>query len=472
MKKYDYDVVVLGAGAAGLSTSNIAVTAGLRVALIEQDKMGGDCLNTGCVPSKALLHMAKKNHMLQNISPKPIDFDTVRQHVYKAIDTIAPHDSVERYEKLGVKVFQGYGVITDSHSITIDDKDTITSKYIVVATGAEPFVPPIKGLADVPYDTSDTIWQLKFLPDSMVFVGSGPIACELAQAFSRLGVKVTIITIDNGILANETPDVAKLMTEIFEKEGITIITNSAIDNVVHDGNEHTLTVKNIKGDNTPEQTLKTNHIMIATGRRAYTRDIGLEDIGVALNPNGTMKVNANLQSNISHIYGVGDVVGPYQFTHMAGHQAWYGALNIMVGRFKKFKVPYKAIPKITYTEPEVASVGDTAPAPEICTMVHYDLPALDRAIADGVSNGFVKIWVKKGSDKILGATIVAPRAGEMLAEITLAIQNDLGLNKIISTIHPYPSYSEAVKHAAVQWKKDTTAPWIMQCIRKFSKLLV
>ena len=408
--------------------------------------------------------MAKK----RGIESKIANYDHVRTHIQNAIDTIAPHDSIERYEGLGVTVFQGHATLTSKHSIQIDNKTTITSKYITIATGATPFIPPIKGLNDIPYDTAETIWDMKKLPKSMIIVGSGPIGCELGQAYGRLGVNVTIITQDSRILANEDCDVSETMTHIFQQENITVICNATLQHCTHQNGDYTVTIN--RGDTV--QSVHGERLIIATGRRADTTQLGLENVGVTLNKNGTIWVNNHMQTSIPNIYAVGDVASPHQFTHMAGHTAWYATLNIMVGRFKKFKVPYKAIPKITYTDPEVASVGNTSPNAQECTIIYYDLSTLDRAVADGVKNGFVKIWVKKNSDTIVGASVVAPRAGEMLAEITLAMQNDLGLNKIISTIHPYPSYSEAIKLAAIQWKKQNTAPWIMRWVKKLSKHLI
>ena len=457
MAKFDNNIIVLGAGSGGLIAALIGSTLKAKVTLIERHKMGGDCLNTGCVPSKALISSAKAAHHMRNaahygirsVEPE-VDFPAVMQRIRGAIATIAPKDSVERYSELGVNCVIGDGKIIDAHHVQVGDQ-VISGRSIIVATGGSPLVPPIPGLADVQPLTSDNIWDLEALPGRLLVMGGGPIGCELAQSFARLGSDVTIVDMADRLMPREDADVSAHVEKVFAAEGITIRTSAKAISVAPGA----LTIESMT-DNT-EELLPFDRILVAVGRRAHTRDMGLEDIGVTLARNGTIETDAYLRSSVPNVFACGDVAGPYQFTHMASHQAGYATLNALFGKIWKSAVNYSVVPWCTYIEPEVAKVGlsesEAAEQGIAVEVTRYGLDDLDRAIAEGNADGWVKVLTKPGSDKILGASIVGPHAGEMITEFVSAMTHGLGLKKIMGTVHIYPTFSEGNKLAAGAWRR-------------------
>lgn len=457
-KSFDYNMVAIGAGSAGLVTSYIGAAVKAKVALIEKGKMGGDCLNTGCVPSKAIIKSAKVVHMqkrarefgLSNIKVD-FEFSSVMERIQRVIRDIEPHDSVKRYQSLGVDCIQGEAKLISPWEIQVSGR-TITSKNIVIATGAGPFIPKIPGIEEANFVTSENLWQIRELPKKFVVMGGGPIGSEMAQAFSRLGSEVTIIEAGERILSKEDPQVSSIMADVFSQEGIKILTSHKIKSFSVSG-EKKLVICEHDGQ---EVRIEYDLVLIGVGRKAHTKGLGLEELGVKLTEKGTIDVNEYLQSSFPNIYACGDVAGPYQLTHMAAHQAWYCAVN---GLFpKKFKVDYSAVPWCTYTDPEVATVGETeesAKQKELeFEVTEYDLSDLDRAIAEDEKKGVVRVITQKGKDRILGVTVVGAQASSMILEFVSAMKNKKGLNSILGTIHVYPSFGEANKYAAGNWKKD------------------
>ncbi|MEQ1790294.1 MAG: FAD-dependent oxidoreductase [Rickettsiales bacterium] len=469
MSKYDYNIIVIGGGSAGLVSSYIAAAVKAKVALIEKHKMGGDCLNTGCVPSKALLRSAKmlsyakraKEFGFQKTTVE-FDFAEVMQRVQNIIKTIAPHDSRERYASLGVECIEGEAKITSPHSVEVGGK-TLTARSIIVATGARPLVPPIAGLDKVDYLTSDNVWNLRELPKKLVVLGGGPIGAEMAQAFARLGSEVTIVEMAPQILIREDEEVIKLVTKQFTEEGITVLTSHKAK--AFEGN--TL-ICEYEGK---DVSIPFDKIIVALGRKANVTGFGLEELGVTISKQGTIEANPFLQTNIPSIYVCGDVTGPYQFTHTAAHQAWYASVNALFSPFKKFKTDYSVIPWATFTDPEVARVGlneKDAIAQKIpYEVTTYGIDDLDRAIADSEAHGFVKVLTVPRKDKILGVTIVGTHAGDLIAEYILAMKHGIGLNKILGTIHIYPTLAEANKYVAGTWKKAHAPAFTLKLLEKF-----
>ena len=452
--KYDNNLVVIGAGSAGLIAALVAATTRARVTLVESGDMGGDCLNTGCVPSKTLIASAKAAHLLRHGSryglknvAGEVDFERVMERVRSAIATIAPKDSAERYEGLGVRCVAGHATITDGHTVAVGDT-TLRTRRIVVASGAEPFVPPIPGIEDVDVLTSENLWQLDQLPARLAVLGGGPIGCELAQAFARLGSHVTLIDMEDRLLPREDPDAAAVLAKVLTDEGVEVLTGHRATRI--DPDAITLDTATQAG-----KRVAFDRVLVAVGRRARSTGFGLEDVGVTTNRDGTLVVNAALRTTAPTIYACGDVIGPYQFTHMASHQAWYAAVNALISPFYRFSCDYSCVPWATYTDPEVARVGLSADQAEAQGIDHqvttHPMDDVDRAIADGRTEGFVRI-VSNG-DRVLGATIVAPNAGEMIGEFVTAMRSGLGLKKILGTIHVYPTYLEANKLAAGAWRK-------------------
>ncbi len=472
---FDYNLVVIGAGSAGLVTAYIAAAVKAGVALVEKDKMGGDCLNTGCVPSKALLRSAKmlsyaKRAKEFGFEHTRVDFQfkTVMERVEKIIKKIAPHDSVERYTQLGVDCIQGEAHILSPYEIQVNGK-VITTRSIVVATGARPRVPAIPGLDQVPYFTSDTVWSLRQLPQRLVVLGGGPIGCELSQAFARLGAQVTMVGRADRIMGREDEDVSDFIKETFTQEGIRVLTGHTTKEIRVDNDEKELICS--RNSDGQEVAVRFDTLLIAVGRVANTQGFGLEKLGVALNPNGTIKTNKWLQTTIPNIYAAGDVAGPYQFTHVASHQAWYASVNALFGFFKKFTADYKVIPWCTFTDPEVARVGmnetDCLAADIPYEVTLYGIDDLDRAIADSEARGFVKVLTVPQKDKILGATIVGAHAGDLIHEFILAMKYNIGLNKILGTIHIYPTLAESGRFAAGAWKKARVPKTALRIVRRF-----
>ncbi|SHJ44732.1 Pyruvate/2-oxoglutarate dehydrogenase complex, dihydrolipoamide dehydrogenase (E3) component [Malonomonas rubra DSM 5091] len=472
-QKFDYNLVVLGAGSAGLVSSYIAAAVKAKVALIEKHKMGGDCLNTGCVPSKALIRSAKmlsyaKRAKEFGFEKAEVEFDFARvmERVQQVVEKVEPHDSVERYTGLGVEVIAGEAKITSPWTVEVNGQ-VLTSRSIIIATGARPFVPPIKGLDQVEYLTSDNLWGLRELPEKLVVLGGGPIGSELTQAFARLGSQVTQVEMLPRILSREDPEVSAFVQEKFVSEGITVLTGHAAKEVqVAEGRQ--VLVCEHRGETVE---IEFSHLLVAVGRKANVTGFGLEELGVELNKNGTVAVDLLLATNYPNIYCAGDVAGPYQFTHTASHQAWYASVNALFSGFKSFKVDYRVIPWATFTDAEVARVGlnefEATEQKVPFEVTRYGIDDLDRAIADSEDHGWVKVLTRPGTDKILGVTIVGTHAGDLLAEYVLAMKHNLGLNKILGTIHTYPTLAEANKMTAGIWKKEHAPEKLLQWVEKF-----
>jgi pyruvate/2-oxoglutarate dehydrogenase complex dihydrolipoamide dehydrogenase (E3) component len=440
--------------------------------------MGGDCLNSGCGPSKALIRSARLAHDMRHAdefglaSAAPrVDFTAVMARVRKVIATIAPADSVERYTELGVDVRLGHARIVDPWTVEITDrnggKQRLTTRAIVIAAGAEPFVPDIPGLAEAGFLTSDTMWDVlearDTVPGRLVIVGGGPIGTEMAQAFARLGAGVSLVESGPRILPNEDEEVSAFIADTLRREGVDV-------RVGHEAvrcEGKSLIVKN--GD--AETAIAFDDIIVAVGRKARLTGYGLEDLGIETGK--TVVVDETLKTIYPNIFAVGDVAGPYQFTHFAAHQAWFAAVNALFGRFRTFRADYTVIPWTTFTDPEVAHVGHTVATATAANIAHeivrYDLGHLDRAVAEGANRGFVTVLVKPGKDKILGVTIVAAQAGEMLAEFVLAMKHGLGLNKILGTIHAYPTMAEANKYAAGEWKKANQPEKLLRWVERYHR---
>ncbi|OGB02003.1 MAG: pyridine nucleotide-disulfide oxidoreductase [Burkholderiales bacterium RIFCSPHIGHO2_12_FULL_69_20] len=462
--RFDRNLVVIGAGAGGLVSAYIAAVVKAKVTLVESHQMGGDCLNFGCVPSKALIRSAKLAHQLKQAASLGIhnasgevNFAAVMARVQNVIRTIAPHDSVERYTSLGVEVLQGHARITSPWQVEVTTADgrkqLLSTRSIVIAAGARPFVPPIPGLAEVGFLTSDSLWEMKDLPKRLVVLGGGPIGCELAQSFARLGAQVTQVEMAPQVMGREDAEVSALVAQALRDDGVNLLTGHQAVRCEQVGGSKRLIVKH--GDQ--ELAIEFDQLLCAVGRSPRVEGYGLEELGIPLTPRKTIQTNAYLETLYPNIYAVGDVAGPFQFTHVAAHQAWYAAVNALFGRFKRFKADYSVIPWATFTDPEVARVGLSeaeAKAQGITVEVtRYGIDDLDRAIADGTAHGFVKVLTVPGKDKILGVTIVGAHAGDLLAEYVLAMKHGLGLNKILGTIHTYPTLAEANKYAAGEWKR-------------------
>lgn len=471
-KSFDYNLIVIGAGAGGLVSAYIAAASQAKVALIERDKMGGDCLNTGCVPSKALIRSAKfmaeiKAHQKYGIKNAEADFDfkTVMARVHEKIKMIEPHDSVERYEKLGVECIQGNAELIDPWHVKINGK-TLSTRSIILALGAAPYVPEIEGQKYIQTYNSDTIWSLTKLPKKMIVMGGGPIGCELGLAFARLGVDITLIERNEQILKREEPEAAELAHKTMTEQGVTIITSATVQSFTKD--KTVIYQDQVTG---AEHVIDADAVLFALGRRARHDTAGMDKLGIQFNDNGTIAHDAFLRTNFPNIYVCGDAAGPFQFTHAAAHQAWYASVNALFSPFKKFAANYRVMPRATYIDPEIASVGITeaeAIAQNIAYEVtKYGIDDLDRAIVDNADKGFVKIITKKGSDKILGVTIVGAQAAELLSEFTLAMTHGLGLNKILSTIHIYPTMAEANKYVAGNWRRAHLSVKVLAWAKKF-----
>ena len=473
-KTFDRDVIVIGAGSGGLVAALIVATVKGKVTLIEKHKMGGDCLNTGCVPSKAMIRSAKLAADMRRgpdlgfkaMTPE-FDFADVMTRVQRIIKTIEPHDSVERFEGLGVNVAIGEAKILSPWSVEVNGQ-VLTTRSIIIATGARPFVPPIKNIETVDYLTSDNLWATRELPKRMLVLGGGPIGCELAQALNRLGSQVTQVEMAPRIMSREDPDIAAMVTSSLEAEGVVVLSNHTAREVLVDNGDKYLLVTTREG---VEKRLAFDGLLVAVGRKANVTGFGLEALGVIITPQGTVEVDGYLRTNFTNIYAVGDVAGPYQFTHTASHMAWFAAVNAMFGTFWKFTVDYSVIPWCTFTSPEVARVGiseDEAKAQNIAYEVTtFDVAELDRALADEEAHGIVKVLTPPGKDQILGVTIVADHAGDLISEYVLAMKYGLGLKKIMGTIHIYPTLAEMNKFAASEWRKKHKPDWALALVGKY-----
>jgi pyruvate/2-oxoglutarate dehydrogenase complex dihydrolipoamide dehydrogenase (E3) component/uncharacterized membrane protein YdjX (TVP38/TMEM64 family) len=479
-KRFDRNLVVIGGGAAGLVTSYIAAAVKAKVTLVEAHKMGGDCLNYGCVPSKALIKSARVAHQMRHaenyglsaVAPT-FSFSQVMARVHAVIAAVAPHDSVARYTGLGVEVLEGYATIVDPWTVEIKlnkgDSLRLTTRSIVIAAGARPFVPPLPGLDDVGYVTSDTLWnafaKLDAPPARLVVLGGGPIGCELAQSFARLGSKVTQIEMAPRLMGREDIEVSELARAALTRDGVDVLTGHKALRCERDGERKFMVVEH-QGQ---ERRIEFDALLCAVGRVARLQGYGLEALGIPTAR--TVAVNDYLETLYPNIYAAGDVAGPYQFTHTASHMAWYAAVNALFGDFKKFKVDYSVVPWATFIEPEVARVGlneQEAKEKNIpYEVTKYGIDDLDRAIADSEARGFVKVLTVPGKDKILGVTIVGTHAGDLLAEYVLAMKHGLGLNKILGTIHTYPTLAEANKYAAGEWKRAHQPKRLLAWVAKY-----
>ena len=477
-KKFDTNLIVIGAGSGGLVSAYIAAAVKAKVTLIEKHQMGGDCLNTGCVPSKAIIRSARQAYEMrqadqfgiQSVEPQ-VDFSAVMGRVKNVIEQIEPHDSVERYTNLGVDVIQGCATIVSPWEVSVTkengEQQTLSAKSVIIATGARPRIPNIPGLDQVDYLTSDTLWELNELPKLFIVLGGGPIGCELSQAFSRLGSDVSVVQRAHHLMPREDEDAQVLVQQQFVDEGITLHLSSTAKEVVVREEQAYLLVE--QAGETVE--LPFDKLLLALGREANTSGFGLETLGIETRENGTLDCNGFMQTRFPNVYVCGDVTGPFQFTHVAAHQAWFAAVNALFGGFKRFKVDYRVIPWVTFTDPEVARVGlseSEAKAQGLAYEVtRYGIDDLDRAIADGDDHGFVKVITVAGKDKILGVTIVGKHSAELLAEFVLAMKYGLGMNKLLGTIHTYPTFSEANKYAAGEWKRAHVSPKIMVWLARF-----
>ncbi|WP_420550203.1 FAD-dependent oxidoreductase [Litorivicinus lipolyticus] len=472
-KSFDQDMIVIGAGSGGLVSAYIAAAVKAQVTLIERHAMGGDCLNTGCVPSKALIKSARVAQSIREADKfgiqaqhPQIDFAAVMDRVHEVIAKIEPHDSVERYTELGVNVVIGEARVIDPWTVEVNGR-RITARNLVIATGARPFVPPIPGLDSVGYYTSDNIWDLREQPKRLLVLGGGPIGCELTQAFHRLGSAVTQVDLAPRIMPREDADVAALVAERFAAEGVITHTSTKPLRFEMDGDQRVL----IAEKDGRELRIEFDAVLVAVGRRANSESDALAALDLPVRANGTLEANEYLQVKYPNVFAVGDVVGPYQFTHAAAHMAWYAAVNALFGTFKLFKVDWSALSWATFTDPEVARVGlseDEAIAQGIAyEKTQYGIDDLDRAIADGTDYGFVKVLTVPGKDKILGVTLVGAHAGELLQEFVLAKRWKLGLNKILGTTHAYPSMVEANKYAAGEWKRAHVPTRVLQWVAKY-----
>ncbi|MFM4975209.1 FAD-dependent oxidoreductase [Aeromonas rivipollensis] len=462
--RFDYNLLVIGAGAGGLVTSYIAAAIKARVALIEQHKMGGDCLNTGCVPSKALIRSArfavdqrKAGELGFSPSQSRADFAAVMERVATVIKEVEPHDSVERYQGLGVECIQGRARFVSPWELEVDGR-RLSSRHIVLATGARPLVPKLPGLEQVPYLTSDSLWQLREPPRHLLVLGGGPIGCELAQSLALLGIPVTLVELADQLLPREEREVAEALADQMARDGVRLLTGWRAERADYEpAAEGALPIRLQlrRGDETHQ--VEGDQLLLALGRVANVSGFGLEELGVELAPRGTVKVDGFLATNYPSILAVGDVAGPYQFTHFAAHQAWYAAVNALFGQFRRFKADYRVIPAATYTSPEIARVGLNRKEAEAQGIpfeaTRFNLAELDRAIADGERPGFIEVLTVPGKDRILGATIVGAHAGERIAEFVLAMRHRLGLGKILGTIHAYPTLMEGNKYLAGEWKR-------------------
>ena len=478
--RFERNLVVIGAGSAGLVSAYIAAAVRAGVTLIEKQRMGGDCLYTGCVPSKALIKTAR---VLSEIRRAPqyglksasveFDFADVMERVQRVVRAVEPHDSVERYTELGVECLQGEAKIVSPWEVeaTLAGGETrrLTTRAIVIAAGAHPFVPPIPGIEQVGCLTSDTVWQLRELPRRMVVLGGGPIGCELAQCFARFGAKVTQVEMLPRIMMREDPEISEMVTEKFRADGVEVLVGHKAKEFRVENGEKILIAEHEGG----EVRVAFDALLCAVGRVANTEGYGLEALGISVSRQRTVETNEFLQTRYPNIYACGDVAGPYQFTHTAAHQAWYAAVNALFGSLWKFRADYSVIPWATFTDPEVARVGlnetearQRGVPYEVST---YGIDDLDRAIADEEAHGVVKVLTVPGKDRILGVTIVGAQAGDLIAEFVVAMRHGLGLNKILGTIHIYPTLAEANKYAAGVWKKAHAPQGLLRAVERFHR---
>lgn len=475
-KKFDDNLIVIGGGAAGLVSSIIGTAVKAKVTLIEKHKMGGDCLNTGCVPSKAIIHAAKIVHEnkqghdsgLLCGEPASIDFKQVMAHVHDSIKAIEPHDSIERFEGLGVSCATGEAKILSPWEVEIQhasgEIEVRSAANIIIATGGRPRIPKIPDLDQITYYTSDTLWQITELPKRLLILGAGPIGCELGQAFARLGAQVSIVDKGQFLMPREDEDVSQLVAEAMLAEGVIHISGRSVSKFESSNNCHLAILDN-------GEKVEFDALLLAIGREGNTSNLGLDNVDLVADSSGFLPVDEYLQTECPTIYACGDVIGGYQFTHVSAHEAWFASVNSLFGRFKRFKADYRVIPWATFTSPEVARVGISEKEAKIQNIPYestqYGLDDLDRAITDGAATGFVRVLTVPGKDKILGATVVGPRADDLIATFVIGMKHGLGLNKVLGTIHAYPTYMEANKFVAGEWKRKQVSARLLAWLGKF-----
>ncbi|MBL0666625.1 FAD-dependent oxidoreductase [Aeromonas jandaei] len=478
--RYDYNLLVIGAGAGGLVTSYIAAAVKAKVALIEKHKMGGDCLNSGCVPSKALIRSARfaaeqrrASELGFGPSQASADFAAVMERVARVIKEVEPHDSIERYQGLGVECIEGEAKLVSPWEVEVNGQ-RLASRHIVLATGARPLVPKLPGLEQVPWLTSDTLWQLRTAPLQLLVLGGGPIGCELAQSFALLGVSVTLIELSDQLLPREEREVAELLAEQLAHDGVRVLTGWRAERADYlPAAEGDLPIRLQLRRDDEIQTIAGDQLLLALGRVANVSGFGLEELGVELTPRGTVAVDGFLATNYPSILAVGDVAGPYQLTHAAAHQGWYAAINALFSPFKRFRADYRVMPAAIYTTPEIARVGlNQKEAREQSIpfeLTRFELAELDRAIADGERQGFIEVLTVPGKDQLLGATIVGTHAGERIAEFVLAMRHRLGLGKILATIHAYPTLMEGNKYLAGEWRRARQPATLLALLTRYHR---
>ena len=478
-KRFDANLIVIGAGSAGLIAALIGATVKAKVVLIEKGAMGGDCLNTGCVPSKTLIASARVAHTvaqgerfgLRDVS-FDVDFGAVMARVRRVIEAIAPNDSIERYTGLGVECVQGQARLVDPWTVEVE-AHRITARSIVLATGASPAVPTIPGLDAMRALTSDSVWNLKARPSRLLVMGAGPIGCELAQAFQRLGSQVTLIDMEARVLPREDADVSAAVAQALGEDGVTVRVGHRAERFGTDESGRFL-IARATDQEAQEVKLGFDEVLVAVGRRAHPEALGLAALGIETRRDGTIVVDRYLRTRMKSIFACGDVTGPYQFTHIASHQAWYAAVNALFGRFWKFAANYAVVPWCTYTDPEAARVGlseeEAARAGVEYEVSRHPLAHLDRALAEGAELGFIKVLTHKRSDRILGAAIVAPQAGELIGEYVSAMTHGLGLKQIQGTIHIYPTLAELNKSAANAWRRAHAPERLLRWVGRFHAL--
>lgn len=475
--RFDYNLLVIGAGSAGLVSAYIGSSLKAKVALVEKADMGGDCLNTGCVPSKALIRsarflaeVARCQHYGIDHAKADFDFATIMDRVAAVIRDVAPHDSVDRYTGLGVDCLQGEARLTSPWTVSVGEQ-TLSARRIIVATGAGPFIPPIEGLSKVVHYTSENIWRLRTLPERLLVLGGGPVGVELAQSFARFGSKVTLVEQAARLLLHEDEAVSTRLRQALEQEGIEVLLRHRAVQFDCENQQQTALLE-CEG---ASRAYSFDAALIAVGRHAFTEGLGLASLGIMLNEDGTIPVDATQQTHVPTIYACGDVVGPYQLTHAAANQAWYASVNALFGHLWSFKVKQRVIPRVTFTDPEIATVGLTEDLAKqqrrAYELTEYDLADLDRAMVDGENKGVVRVLTLPGKDVILGATIVGSHAGEMIQEFVLAMTHGLGLKKLLATIHAYPTHNEANKYVAGAWQKKHAPEKLLALIGRYQTRL-
>ncbi len=460
-RRFDRNLIVIGAGSGGLVSAYIAAALKAKVTLIEKRRMGGDCLNTGCVPSKALIRSARLAHQLKQAgrlgvsASGEVDFAAVMTRIRDVIDRIAPHDSVERYTAMGVEIVEGEARITSPWTVEVNGR-VLSSRAMVIATGARPHVPAIPGIEQVAALTSETVWTLRERPARLLVLGGGPVGCELAQAFQRLGSAVTLVQRNARLLPKEDEAASAAVLDALRADGVEVrLQHNALHFVAAAGGDRQLICRDEAAG--ADVAIIFDQVLLALGRRATVEGFGAEALGLDLRDDGSLAADACLATRFPNIFVAGDVTGPLQYTHVAAHQAWYATVNGLLCGLRRFRVDYRVIPRATFTDPEVAHVGLTeheARAQGIpFETTRFSLDALDRAIVDGATDGYIQVLTVPGKDRILGATLVGAHASELIIEYVSAMKHGLGLNRILGTLHLYPTLAEANKYVAGEWKR-------------------